>query len=69
MIPANEGSGTNGRNLTASYVQDHETSGRHTWIRDAALKQITYGNGTNRIGTIDFFYNGPTNYSSGGLNM
>ena len=67
MIPANEGSGTNGRNLTASYVQDQETSNGHTWIRDAALKQITYGNGTNRIGTIDFFYNGPTTYSSGGI--
>ncbi len=63
MIPANEGPGTNGRNMTASYVQDQETSGGHTWIRDAALKQVTYGNGINRIGTIDFFYNGPSNYS------
>ena len=63
MIPTNEGPGTNGRNLTASYVQDMETSGGHTWVRDAALKQITYGNGINRIGTVDFFYNGPTTYS------
>jgi hypothetical protein len=63
MVPANEGPGTNGRNLTASYVQDFETSGAYTWVRDSALKQITYGNGTYRIGTLDFFYNGPSTYT------
>ena len=63
VIPANEGPGTNGRNMTASYVQDMETSGGHTWVRDAALKQITYGNGATRSGTVDFFYNGPANYT------
>jgi len=63
MVPANEGPGTNGRNLTASYVQDFESNSQYTWVRDSALKQITYGNGTARIGTIDFFYNGPSNYT------
>ena len=63
MVPTNEGPGTNGRNLTASYVQDMETDRGHTWVRDSALKQITYGNGVNRIGTVDFFYNGPTTYT------
>lgn len=69
MIPANQGPGTNGRNLIATYVQDQESSGGHTWIRDSALKQINYGNGTNRIGTIDFYYNGPSNYTDPGNNI
>lgn len=63
VIPANDGAGTNSRIMNLSYVEDQETSGGHTWIREAALKQISYGSGTTLAGVIDFFYNGPSNYT------
>jgi RHS repeat-associated protein len=66
---ANNGSLT--RTITVTYVQDKETgsinSTSYTWIRDFALKRITYSttaNGnTTLAGTVDFFYNGPSSYT------
>jgi len=62
VTPANEGPGTANRNITISYLQDIATNNGYTTIRDAALKQITYG-GSTVAGTVDFFYRGPFNIS------
>nr|MBA2395757.1 hypothetical protein [Ktedonobacteraceae bacterium] len=70
MTAANEGSGTNNRTMTISYLQDVESENGHTSIRDAAPRQIVYKTTTNGnttpAGTVDFFYNGPTNSTVNG---
>jgi hypothetical protein len=66
VIPANEGPNTDSRVMTLSYVHDTVSPSGHTTIRDAALKQITYGT-SSVAGTVDFFYQGPTVYSSNGV--
>jgi RHS repeat-associated protein len=63
MQPVNEGPGTDNRVMTLSYIQDIESESGNSSVRDAALKQITYGTKTTTAGTVDFFYNGPSNQS------
>jgi RHS repeat-associated protein len=65
VIPANEGPGTDGRYISITYEQDvtHPYNSGYTTIRDAVIKQITYGDGSTLSGTIDFHYEGP--YSDG----
>ncbi|HZU69775.1 MAG TPA: hypothetical protein VFA09_21060 [Ktedonobacteraceae bacterium] len=59
VIPANEGPGTSGRFLSVTYEQDKTTPYGYTTIRDAVIKQITYGTGSTISGTVDFSYQGP----------
>ncbi len=56
------------KTMFISYLQDTTTSGGYTTIRDAALKQISYGYATSTsassltltAGTVDFHYHAPT---------
>ncbi len=57
--------------ILATYVQDSVTTSGHTSIRDAALKQLIYGDGqgttgsvTDVAGTVDFLYHGPNTITS-----
>jgi hypothetical protein len=65
IIAPNEGPNASAyRLIQISYLQDTSTSGSYTSIRDAAIKQITYGIGstsgiTNLAGTVDFHYLAP----------
>lgn len=57
------------RLILISYLQDTSTTGGYTSVRDAAIKQITYGTGTsntisNLAGTIDFHYLAPVAYGT-----
>jgi hypothetical protein len=65
VTASNEGSGTNNRTMTITYLQDVESENGHTSARDAAPQQIVYRTTTNGnttpAGTLDFFYNGPSN--------
>ncbi len=66
MILANNGNAN--RSITLTYEQvSHTDSNGHFTIEDAALKQIIYGTSTNRAGTVDFLYKGPSADSSNGI--
>lgn len=71
IIAPNEGPSAGAyRLMLVSYLQDTSTSGSSTSVRDAAIKQITYGSGTttgsisNLAGTVDFHYLAPVVYGS-----
>ncbi|MEO9086813.1 MAG: hypothetical protein ABI456_16695, partial [Ktedonobacteraceae bacterium] len=58
LVPPNEGSAD--RYLRVSYEQDIVTISGHVTIRDAVMKQITYGvQGGSVAGTVDFTYLAP----------
>lgn len=65
---SNEGVGTNFKLILVSYLQDSVTTNTYTSVRDAAIKQITYGFSSgadsDKIdtlnGTVDFSYLAPT---------
>ncbi|HLG63995.1 MAG TPA: RHS repeat-associated core domain-containing protein [Ktedonosporobacter sp.] len=58
--PANEGPNTVPGTISYSYLQDMVTIGGFTSVRDAAIKQITYGATSAPLaGTVDFFYRAP----------
>lgn len=59
VIPANEGQGTANRSINISYLQDMVTTSGYTSVRDAVLKQITYGANSQIAGTVDFSYKAP----------
>ncbi len=70
MTPANEGPGTSTRYTAVSYLQDAVPATGGTTIRDAVIKQITYGTGASGSalsGTVDFLYKGVTAFSAGGI--
>ncbi len=54
--------------MLISYLQDKTTSGSYTTVRDAVIKQITYGYATTVVdptltlvdGTVDFHYHAPS---------
>ncbi len=68
-IAPNEGSGASYKVIQVSYLQDIVTTNNYTSVRDAAMKQITYGFSTNFNtiqtfnGTVDFSYRAPTTNS------
>ena len=67
VTPANEGPGTSTRYTAVSYLQD--TAG--STVRDAVIKQITYGTGASGgslSGTVDFLYKGVTAFSPEAFN-
>jgi RHS repeat-associated protein len=70
VTASNEGSGTNNRTMTIKYLQDVESESGHTSVRDAAPQQIVYRTTTNGnttpAGTVDFFYDGPSNSTTNG---
>ena len=61
MVAANEGPGSASisRTITVTYLQDAPTIGGYTSVRDAAIKQIVYSQGSTTVGTVDFFYYAP----------
>jgi len=70
VVPTNEGSSTSTRAMYVVYQQEKIISSGHTTVRDAVVRQITYGTGSSGsalAGTVDFLYKGVANYSSGGI--
>lgn len=59
VIPANEGPNTDTRFIQISYLQDKASTNGYPSIRDAVMKQITYGIQGFLSGTIDFSYQAP----------
>ncbi len=70
VVPANEGPATSTRYTAVSYLQDVVSAAGGKTVRDAVIKQITYGtgsSGTALSGTVDFLYKGVTAVSSNGI--
>src|SRR5450755_1192300 len=70
VVPTNEGNSTSNRFISLVYQQEKIPVGSYMTVRDAVLRQITYGTGSSGsalAGTVDFLYKGVANYSSGGI--
>ena len=70
VVPTNEGSSTSTRAMYLTYQQEKIPVGSYMTVRDAVVRQITYGTGSSGsalAGTVDFLYKGVANYTSGGI--
>ncbi|HLG75498.1 MAG TPA: hypothetical protein VKX46_03745, partial [Ktedonobacteraceae bacterium] len=59
MTTANEGSQAPVSHIYITYLQDSASTNGYTSIRDAAIKQISYGTNASLAGTVDFSYKAP----------